>query len=209
MKKTIENNEDKEDRVFTRLLIPKERIPVLIGKKGVVKKRIEDELGVEIRVDSGSGEVIIFAPHDRAEILLKAVAIVKAIGRGFSPENAMLLKNDDYTISLIDLSRYASTKNALIRIRGRIIGRKGKSRLLIEELTNTKISVYGKTVAIIGPWDKVPLAEEAIRKLAEGARHATVFDWLYEQKRLEKFMKMDEALRAPYKRKFENSEEIE
>jgi len=187
-----------DNLVHTRLLVPKERIGIIIGKKGETKKRIEKELGVKLKIDSKTGEVMIYAPQEKADVLLKASAIIKAIARGFSPENALLLKNDDYTLSLIDLTQYAPTKKALIRIRGRIIGEKGKARLLIEELTGTKISVYGKTVGIIGPWDKVSLAEEAIRKLAEGARHSTVFDWLYEQKRIEKMMALDEKLRKPY-----------
>ncbi len=184
--------------VVTKVLIPKDRIGVLIGKKGETKSKIEESLSVKIDVNSSSGEVIIRARNENADALIKAAMIIKAIGRGFSPENALLLLNDDYTLVIIDLSKYATTKNALNRIRGRIIGRKGKARLLIEELTDTKISIYGKTVSIIGPWEKVSLAEQAIRKLAEGARHATVFDWLYEQKRIEKFLEMDRALRAPY-----------
>lgn len=189
------------DLVITKIYIPKERIGVLIGKKGDTKKKIEQTLPVKIEVNSSSGEVTIKAHNDNADALIKAAMIIKAIGRGFSPENALLLVNDDYTITIIDLSKYAKTKNALNRIRGRIIGRKGKARLLIEELTGTKISVYGKTVSIIGPWEKVSLAEQAIRKLAEGARHATVFDWLYEQRRIEKLLEMDRALRAPYRDK--------
>jgi len=193
------SEKETEDVVVTKILIPKERVPILIGKNGVVKKKIESEFDVSLEIDSNSGEVTIKTRNENADALIKVVSIVKAIGRGFSPENAFLLKNDDYTMTIVDLSRYASTRNALIRIRGRIIGRKGKARLLIEEITGTKISVYGKTVCIIGPWDKVSIAEEAIIRLAEGARHATVFDWLYEQRRLEKMMKLDEALRAPYR----------
>jgi len=203
-------SEEEGDFVSTKVLIPKERVAVLIGRKGATKSKIEEELGVKLEIDSGSGEVTIKAPSQNADLLIKAAAVVKAIGRGFSPENALLLKNDDYAISIIDLSKYAPTKNALVRIRGRIIGRKGKARLLIEELTGTKISVYGKTVTIIGPWDKVGIAEEAIRRLAEGARHATVFDWLYEQRRIEKMMELEEALRAPYRRELgEESEDFE
>jgi len=190
-----------EDIVITKIFIPKDRVGVLIGKKGDTKRKIEQGLSVKIEVNSSSGEVILKTRNDNADALIRATMIVKAIGRGFSPENALLLLNDDYTMVIIDLSTYATTKNALNRIRGRIIGRKGKARLLIEELTDTKISVYGKTVSIIGPWEKVSLAEQAIRKLAEGARHATVFDWLYEQKRIEKMLEMDRALRAPYHNK--------
>ncbi|MGQ4892563.1 MAG: KH domain-containing protein [Candidatus Njordarchaeia archaeon] len=177
--------------ISTSILIPKARVGVVIGKKGETKKRIEEELGVRLEIDSTSGEVKIFADPENADALLKAVDVIKAIGRGFSPENALLLKNDEYTMTIIDLTEYARNKNALERVRARIIGRKGKARLLIEEITGTKISVYGKTVSIIGEWDKVPLAEEAVRKIAAGSPHSRVYDWLYEQKKWEQLEKFE------------------
>ena len=39
--------------------IPKERIAVLIGKKGEVKKTLEGETGTKILVDSKEGDVIV------------------------------------------------------------------------------------------------------------------------------------------------------
>lgn len=192
----MKDNEDAE--VSIRIIIPQERVPVLIGKGGSVRKEIEEKFKVKISIDSTTGNIVVKANQENADALLKVQQVIKAIGRGFSPENAFLLANDEYTLSIINLSEFGRTENSLRRIRGRIIGRKGKSRLLLEELTNTKIVVYGKTVGIIGPMDKVGLAEEAIRKLAEGMKHSTVFDWLYEQKRLEKMMSLDRALRKPY-----------
>lgn len=186
-----EEEGNEEDMVSTKLLVPKNRIGVIIGKKGETKKLIENELGVKLKIDSKSGEVTIMAPQEKADVLMKAYDIIKAIGRGFSPEKALLLKDDEYTLTIIDLTQYAKRKNALERIRGRIIGKKGKARLLIEEITGTHISVFGKTVSIIGKWDKVGLAEEAIRRLAEGAPHSRVFDWLYEQKKWEQFEKFE------------------
>ncbi len=174
---------DKEDEVFTSILIPRERIGVVIGKKGETKKSLEEELGVRLEVDSRSGEVKIFAKQDNADMLLKAREIIRAIGRGFSPEKALLLKNDEYVLIVIDLTEYANTKNALVRIRSRLIGKKGKARLLIEEATNTYISIYGKTASIIGKWENAALAEEALRKLASGSPHSRVYDWLYQQKK--------------------------
>jgi ribosomal RNA assembly protein len=182
---------EEEKNISTTLLIPRSRIGVVIGKKGETKKRIEEELNVKLEVDSNSGEVKIYTTQSNADSLLKAVEVVKAIGRGFSPDKALLLKNDEFTMTIIDLTEYAKNKNALERIRARIIGKKGKARLLIEEITNTNISVYGKTVAIIGEWDRVGLAEDAIRKLASGAPHSRVYDWLYEQKKWEQFEKLE------------------
>ncbi len=60
-------------------------------------------------------------------------------------------------------------KNALPRVRGgRIIGRKGRTREIIEEMSGADISVYGKTVAIIGNPIQVEVAKTAVEKLARG-----------------------------------------
>ena len=61
--------------------------------------------------------------------------------------------------------------------------RKGKSRNTIEDLTGAYISVYGKTVGIIGEMTAVPLARRAIESLIEGAQHASVYKWLEKQRR--------------------------
>lgn len=171
-----------EEEVQTNILIPKDRIGVVIGKKGETKKKLEEELGVRLEIDS-EGEVKIYTTQNNADMLLKAREIIRAIGRGFSPEKALLLKNDEYTLTVIDLTEYANNKNALVRIRSRLIGKKGKARLLIEEVTGTHISIYGKTASIIGEWERAALAEEALRKLASGAPHSKVYEWLYRQKR--------------------------
>ena len=69
------------------------------------------------------------------------------------------------------------------RIRGRIIGRDGKTRRIIEELTETYISVYGHTVGIIGDFEKAQIAREAIDMLIKGAMHGTVYRYLHRKRR--------------------------
>jgi len=58
---------------------------------------------------------------------------LKAIGRGFSPEKALeLLEDDMLMLEVIDLSDVANTPKELQRIKGRIIGRNGRTRELAE-----------------------------------------------------------------------------
>ena len=81
---------------FFAVNIPRERIGVLIGPKGSVKRRIEDELGVKLTIDSESGSVRIELKKPPEEggdpvALFKARDVVEAIGRGFSPEKAFKL----------------------------------------------------------------------------------------------------------------------
>jgi ribosomal RNA assembly protein len=157
-----------------------DRIGALIGKDGSVKKSIEEECKVSIEVDSKTGDVMVRLAGNLEEANpFKAVEVINAIGRGFSPQRAFRLLEEGQTLSIVDLREYAGkSRNSLIRIKGRIIGLKGKARRVIEELTGAYVSVYGHTVAIIGDIEQVRLAEEAIRMLALGNSHNTVYSML-------------------------------
>ncbi len=174
------------DDVVDYINIPKERIAVLLGKKGVTKRRIQKECGVKITVDSESGEVQVVRKTDVEDPLLslKAMEIVRAIARGFSPQKAFKLLLPNIYIEIIELPELVSDKH-LPRVRGRIIGEGGKSREYISRLTSTDIVIYGKTVGIIGDEEAVNIAKEAIIKLIEGSPHPTVFRFVerHKQKR--------------------------
>ncbi len=164
------------------LKIPKERVAVLIGKNGEVKKQLEENTKTKIRVDSEEGDV--FVSGEDGVTLFNVREIIKAIGRGFNPELAFLLLQQDYLFELIEIQDYASTPKHVLRLKGRVIGAGGKSRRTIEELTETYISVYGKTIAIIGQAENMALVRKAVESLLEGSPHANVYRWL-EQKRKE------------------------
>lgn len=169
----------------TYVKIPIERIGVLIGPRGNVKRRLERRFDVRIRIDSDSGSVEISSSESTdPSNIYTVINIVKAIGRGFSPERAERLGEEDYGLVILDLTDYVGrSKNALKRVKGRIIGRNGKSRAMLEELTETLISVYGDTVSIIGRVERLPVAREAVIMLIEGAFHSTVWKYLYDYRR--------------------------
>ena len=165
------------------LRMPYERIAVLIGPKGKTKKDIEEKTNCDISIDSSSGEVEINNKRSNVSELLKASNIVKAIGRGFSPQHAFALLDDEFaleTVNLIELVGKSSA--ALLSKKGRVIGKKGRARKKIEEETETFISVYGKTVSIIGNPENIERALRAIEMLLQGAEHKTVFNYLGKRK---------------------------
>lgn len=168
------------------LKIPKDRIGVLIGTDGEIKKRIEESTDTKLDVSSQDGDIIISA--DDGLKLYDAKEIVRAISRGFNPETALQLLKSDYILEVVDLREFAGkNKQTLIRLRGRVIGRDGKSKREIETLTDSEISVYGKTIAVIGRVEDVPNARKAIENLLQGATHASVFKFLEKMKR-QKYM---------------------
>jgi ribosomal RNA assembly protein len=174
-------SEQKEPEFGYEIKIPKERIAVLIGKKGETKKYLETLTKTRIDVDSKEGVVEIKGKE--ALGMYAAKEIVRAIARGFNPEIAQLLMKQDYSFELIDLSYVTRTKNDEKRLKGRVIGEKGKSRKTIEDLTGAYISVYGKTIAVIGEHSAVSLARRAVESLLSGANHAAVYRWLEKQRR--------------------------
>ncbi|MBW2991374.1 KH domain-containing protein, partial [Candidatus Woesearchaeota archaeon] len=162
--------------------IPKDRIAVLIGVKGRDKKELEDYSKANISVDSTEGDVIISGKD--AVKLYALREVVKAIARGFNPDTARLLLKPDYMLEIISLKDYGlDNKNRLKRVKARIIGTKGKARRTIEEMTGTFLSVYGKTISMLGECNDVAHAKRAIELLITGSMHATVYKWLEDQKR--------------------------
>jgi ribosomal RNA assembly protein len=151
------------------ILIPKNRIPILVGKEGAVKKVVEEKTRTKIVI--GDEVTIEGEPLD----VLTAENIIKAIGRGFSPQTAMELLNEDLILEIIQLPE---NKKTLKRIKSRIIGTAGKTRRNIERLTKTKLSVYGRTVAIIGTYNDTEAARQSIEKLMEGSTHRNVYRFL-------------------------------
>lgn len=162
--------------------IPKERIGVLVGPEGKVKREIEEKLMVNLQIESEYGGVTIMLSEKATDpsLLLRAKDVVTAIGRGFSPEHAFrLLKNPDNIFDFIDLRAiFGRSESDLKRVKGRIIGAEGKTRRTIEELTDTSMVVYGHTVGFIGTFEQVDAARNAVQMLIDGCQHHTVYKYL-------------------------------
>jgi ribosomal RNA assembly protein len=167
------------------LRVPKDRIAVLIGKKGEIKKQIEQETKTKIEIDSKEGDV--FVSGEDALGLFNAREVIKAIGRGFNPETAKLLLKGDYVFEVLDLRNFTGkSKLTSIRLKGRVIGEGGRSRKTIEDLTECYISVYGKTISIIGESENVAVARKAVEDLLKGSPHGNVYKGLEKRRRLMK-----------------------
>ena len=176
------------------LKVPKERIAVLIGRKGKIKNRIEEETKTKINVDSKEGD--IFIKGSDALNLFTAREVISAIGRGFNPEIAELLLKADYGLEIIDITEFTGkNKSTMLRLKGRVIGKEGKSRRTIEELTECYISVYGKTIAIIGKSEDLVNTRRAVESLLQGSPHSNVYRWLEKRRREAKRREMLEGVK--------------
>ncbi len=167
------------------LKIPRERVGVLIGKQGEVKNEIEKLTQTKLDIDSETGTVSIIPDENMKDPLSawKTRSVVKAIGRGFNPEISLRLLDDEVALDIIKLTDYlGKSKKAMARQKGRIIGREGRTRQIIKEMTGVDISIYGKTVSLIGNIESVMIAKEAVEMLLSGSRHKSVYSFLEKKK---------------------------
>ena len=159
------------------LKIPKERVGILIGSNGETKKMIEKFSKTTLEIDSVEGEVAIVEHKTSNPVLILIVEnVIKAIGRGFSPEQAIRLFNEDMDFFIFNLHDYVSKKRThIIRIKSRIIGTDGKTKRTIENVTGANLSIYGHTVAIITDFESMDITTKAIDMILSGSKHAKVY----------------------------------
>lgn len=168
-------------KMSEELKIPKERIAVLIGEKGVTKRKIQKLTNTKLIVSSKDGDVSIDG-EDNYKVFVTH-NIIKAIARGFNPNTALKLLKEDYTFDIISLHEFAGkSKKQEERMKSRAIGTDGKARRTLEKMTNTNISIYGKTIGIIGSLEDVYLAKKALTKLLQGSPHTNVYKFIEREK---------------------------
>jgi ribosomal RNA assembly protein len=168
--------------------IPQERVGSVVGKNGAAKKQIEKATDTKLKVDSEAGEVKVSGNEKNPIGFYTATNIVKAIGRGFSSEKALLLTRENHMLEIIDIKEELNaTSRELEQKKGRLIGTAGKTRTEIEDRTKTAIAVYGKTVSIIGEAEAVETAKKAIGLLLSGATHKRAYAYLNQKQSFETF----------------------
>lgn len=165
-----------EERCFLDI----DRIPVFIGKAGSKKREFEKRFDAKISVDSETGEVIINSEDSVNNFVL--THIISAINLGHNPDNAMSLEDEHCVFDVIDVKTLIKDRHRLNIVLGRIIGKEGSTRKLIEEITKCSVSVKDHFVSIIGPYENTLLVHEALDMLIKGASHKSFYSYLERNK---------------------------
>ena len=160
--------------------IPESRIGAVIGPKGRTKRKLEEISGCKLTIDSAEGLIEIKQKNKEDALKnLQLTSAVKAIGRGFNPEKAYQLIEMDYYLEIVDIRDYVGrSKKRLGIIRGRLIGREGKTRHIIEDMTGCDLAIQGHTVSIISDLDGLEAAKVAVSMVLAGSEHGSVYKYL-------------------------------
>lgn len=161
------------------VVVPEEKLKILRDKSSLYNRKLRDFLDVKFSVT----DTDVMIEGEDSFAVLRAKEVIKAFGRGFPFEDALDLVADDYILDIVNTTDFSGkSRNRQLTMRGRVIGSEGKSKAIIEKYSGAKVAVYGKTISIIGRWEGVALAKEAVEMLLRGAKHTTVFKMLEERK---------------------------
>ena len=143
----------------------------ILGKNKKNKKRLEEALGITIEIHDNIVEI-----NSRKGALDEYLVskIIEALALGFDIFLALKLKDMDYELKKIDIKYYVkpSRVNA---IKGRIIGQKGKTKKVIERLSECNIILADHVVAILGKVENVEMTYPAIIALIRGSPQSKVY----------------------------------
>ena len=173
--------------------VPLSRIGAVIGPKGKTKRKLEELSGCVLNIDSGEGVVEISSPNENDALKsLQVINAARAIGRGFNPEKAYQLLEMDYYLEVVDIRDYVGrSKKRLDTVRGRLIGKEGKTRHIIEDMTGCNLAIQGHTISIISDLDGLESAKVAVSMVLGGSEHGSVYKYL------EGFRRRNRCLGAP------------
>jgi ribosomal RNA assembly protein len=183
--------------------IAKDRIGVLIGKSGETKLEIEKSARCTLHIDSDTGAVHAkWLDESDPIVRIKMPDVIRAIGRGMAPSRAIRLLEDDVHLKMYDIREWVGRQpNQIKRMRGRIIGRNGRIRELIEELSGVELVVYRSTVVVVGDLESLAIGSSALERVLAGAEHGTVLKFLETERRRQRMerqtLTMHEERAAP------------
>ncbi len=169
------------------------RMRVVSVSRNCIRVLFKDDKAVLKEIEK-KGRVRLVVGEDAATIQGEpgeewvAEKVLDALCYGFHPKKALKLFGEDYFLEVIDLHAALRGK-AIERYKARIIGTRGKARKTIEELSGASLAVGEDAVAILGRFDEIQAAREAVLRILEGATHSSVYSFLerlaHEKKRSE------------------------
>ena len=159
---------------------------VKITKKGLRKAHTSGffekvkEKGLKVKVDRGNLTIEFYAGDPFVELKGKDVLTAFSLSEGSIDLNRALgLFSEDTYLKVIDLGEiYNDNVKTIKRILSRVIGKNGKTKLILEEITESSITIYNDKIFIIGFLEEIHLAHEAIDSLMAGATHKKVYTFL-------------------------------
>jgi len=146
------------------------------------KKKLENKLKIKIILLNDSIKI-----SGKAEDEYFAEKVFQAIEFDFHIDDALLLTDENYMLEIIDIKNISKRKN-MEEVRARIIGTQGRTLKLLQEISNCEIKLKNNNVSILGDFEDVQIAIDALKKLIKGSKQSNVYQFLERRKKESKLL---------------------
>jgi ribosomal RNA assembly protein len=157
------------------ILIPEKRAESL----SKIIKEVSKVLNCRLEIVDGNNITVTGEAYDE----YNARNVIQAYGRGFDINDAYKLLGEEIFFKFTDLKDFFRNDEQRRRIRARMIGREGKTKLYIEEISGAKIAIYGNTIGMIGTVEQLRIASAALQVLVEGGTHKKAYNIMERMRR--------------------------
>ena len=165
---------------YRRVRIPPHRYTPLKRNWEAIMRPIVEHMKIQIRFNPKNRKVELRTSSHTPNIksLQKCADFVQAFAMGFEVQDAIaLLRLDDLFIDSFEIKDVKTLRgDHLSRAIGRIAGQNGKTKNAIENATRTRIVLAEDKIHILGSFQNIKLARDAICKLILGSPPGKVYN---------------------------------
>lgn len=141
------------------------------------RKELEKKLKVEIKIQGRRITVNSKKTLDEYE----ASQVLEAINFGFSAKKALLIKEQGMLLRIINIKDFTRKKN-LKEVRARIIGKQGKTKKTIENISDCPLILRDNEMGIIGYPESIEELIGGITRLIRGTKQSNTYRYLEKMK---------------------------
>jgi len=171
--------EDTDTEQIRKITIPFNRLAPLKANWQQIYEPIVTHLKLQIRMNTKTRKVELKTSKTtkEASAIQKGADFVHAFSLGFEVNDAVaLLRLDDLYIDSFDVEDVKILKgDNLARAIGRVAGQNGKTKFTIENVTKTRIVLADKRIHILGSYQNIRVAKDAICDLIIGSPPGKVY----------------------------------
>jgi RNA-binding protein PNO1 len=160
-----------------RVFIPANRLTPLKNNWPALISPIVQHLALNIRFNPANKCVEIKGDEEKAQLLQKAEEFIKAFSYGFELQDAIvLLRLDDMYMDSFEVKDVKTLNGEhLSRAIGRLAGKSGRTKAIIENTSKTRIVIADSKIHILGSFKNIRIAKDAIVCLIQGSTPGKVY----------------------------------
>jgi ribosomal RNA assembly protein len=133
------------------------------------KARLQKELGIKL-TNRGKNVFVNGSPQKE----FTAIEVLEAINVGFSADRALEVTRDNFMLQTINIKN-VTKRHDLERVRGRIIGKDGRTLKTLQKLTNCDLAITDNEIGLIGPISEMEDAIQSVTSLIQGSKQGNVY----------------------------------